>query len=293
MDIAKVEQLIASIQSGKTSNLYTEISWSAEKIRAGDWSPCQWLAPSLPNAILHIEALPNLLVSGEHYKWSPEGRQIRGNFEWDKDSPPAEDGNIFRTINMDIIKTMNSKPETKAIPKKGKEKVTERNWQGADHVLVAERFSTTSTLLTAVYSEKKALGSAFRPIGVFDKRLAKAYTAFLNSSFGILQLLNRRSKKLSYPSFETGHLKTLKLPDPEKVDIDKIVRAFEEHKNTPLERLRDCVTDKVRIALDYAVADALGVERSLTDQWREWLAKEPSITGKLYEGDLPHSIEDT
>ena len=291
LDITKVEQMIDSISSGKTSNLYTEILWSADRMRAGDWSPCQWLTPSLPDAVLHIENLPNLLVSGDHYKWSPEGRKIRGNFEWDKDSPPAKGGNVFRTINMDIIKTMNSQPETKAMPKKGKELVTERIWQDADHVLVVERFRPTTTLLTAVYSERKALGSAFRPIGVFDKHLAKAYTAFLNSSFGVLQLLNRRTGNLYYPAFEGGHLKTLRLPDPAKVDIDAIVRVFEQHKDTPLERLRDCVTDKVRIALDHAIADALGVDRQLTAQWRAWLAKEPTITGKLYEGNLPTSAD--
>ena len=297
LDIAKVEQLIASIQSGKTNNLYTEILWSADRMRAGDWSPCQWLTPSLPDAVLRIENLPNLLVSGDHYKWSPDGQGVRGNFRWDndvkihKDMPRAEDGNLFRSIDIDIMRTMNAKPETKAVPREGKERAAANHLAKADHVLVATRFSTTSTLLTAVYSERKALGSAFRPIGVFDKRLAKAYTAFLNSSFGVLQLLNRRSKKLSYPAFEAGHLKTLRLPDPAKVDIDAIVRVFEQHKNTPLERLRDCVTDKVRIALDHAIADALGVDRHLTAQWRAWLAKEPSITGKLYEGKLPTSAD--
>ena len=299
LDIANAELLIDSIQSRKKNNLYTEILWSADKMRAGDWSPCQWLHPSLPDAVLRIENLPNLLVSGEHYDWSPDGQGVRGNFKWDndikinEDMARAEDSNLFRSINTDIMRSMNAEPETKAVPKTGKEQAAANDLAKADHVLVATRFSTTSTLLAAVYSERKALGSAFRPIGVYDKRIAKAYTAFLNSSFGVLQLLNRRSKKLSYPAFEAGHLKTLKLPDPEKVDLDAIVRVFEEHKNTPLQRLRDCVTDKVRIALDYAVADALGVDRQLTHQWREWLAKEPSITGDLYEGDLPTSVEDT
>ena len=141
--------------------------------------------------------------------------------------------------------------------------------------------------MTAVYSDRRALGSAFRPIGVFDKQIAKAYVAFLNSSFGVIQFLNRRSKKLTYPAFETGHLKTIRLPGPDKVDIDKLVRVFEEIKNVPLGRLRDCVTDQVRKALDYAVADALGVDRKLTGQWREWLSKEPTITGKRYEGTFP------
>ena len=291
----ETEKLIDAIQSGKTKDLYAETLWDADKVRNGDWSPCQWLNPSLPNAVLHIENLPNLLVSGERYSWTPEGQRVRGHFKWDtnikigKDMP--RDGNIFRSIDMDIMQTMDAKPETKATPRKGKEKTAERDWQGADHALIVARFRTTSTLLTAIYSEKKALGSAFRPIGVFDKQIAKAYVAFLNSSFGVIQLLNRRSGKLDYPAFETGHLRTLRLPDTNKVSIDNIVRVFEAHKNTPLERLCDCVADPVRKALDYAVAEALGVDRKLTDQWREWLSKEPTITGKQYEGKLPPSSE--
>jgi len=108
----------------------------------------------------------------------------------------------------------------------------------------------------------------------------KAFTAFMNSSFGAIQMLNRRNKKLTYPSYKIDQLETMHLPDPAQADLQPLIEAFEATKNTPLQRLSQCDTDPVRRTLDHAAAKTLGIDPALTGQWRKWLSQEPTITGK-------------
>ena len=111
----------------------------------------------------------------------------------------------------------------------------------------------------------------------------KAFAAFLNSSFGVIQMLHRRTKNLTYPSYEARHLKTLLLPDPTKADLAPLLAAFEQVKDTPLERLAMCAQDPSRKILDHAAAKSIGVDPAITDQWRKWLSLEPTITNKPYQ----------
>jgi len=185
----------------------------------------------------------------------------------------------FCTISHDIMQTIQAKPESKATPKPGKERKAETLWRGkASRLLITSRFRTTSSRLLAIHSEKPALGSGYVAATVETPEQEKAFAVFLNSSFGIIQMLHRRTKTLDYPSYEARHLKTLMLPNPTKADLAPLLDAFEQVKNIPLQRLSQCAQDSARKILDHATARTLGVDPALTDQWREWLSREPTIT---------------
>lgn len=276
-DVKATDKLIAAIENGKAEGFYAETAWTADKVQFGDWSAIQWFNPNLTEVAEELNKLPNCIL-GDEYRWRPDGRTIRGNFKYE----PSDVGDVFCTINEDIMQTISATPESKATPRPTKMKQAEKIWQQADHVLVTCRFRTTTTRLTAIYSETPALGSAFRPIGVYDKETAQAYAAFLNSSFGIIQMLNRRTSKLDYLTYETGHMKTLMLPDPTKANLKPLLEAFEKVKTTPLGRLSECANDEARKILDHAAAKAIGTDPARTDQWREWLSQEPTITNKPY-----------
>ncbi|MDD9821396.1 MAG: hypothetical protein OXU98_00670, partial [Gammaproteobacteria bacterium] len=236
-------------------------------MRTGDWTPVQWFNPNLPVIASEMDSLPHC-VRGDTFAWLPSQPRVPENFDYEL----SEKGDLFCTISEDIMQTISATPESKGTVKPGRERLAEKYWQYADHVLVAIRFRTTTSRLTAVYSECPALGSAFRPIGVNDKDTAKAYAAFLNSTFGVIQLLNRRSKTLTYAAYETGHMRTLMLPDPATADLAPLLDAFEQVKNTPLQRLSQCAQDPARQTLDHAAAQTLGVAPAQTDQWRKWLS---------------------
>ena len=255
--------------------------WPADRVTAGDWTPVQWFNPKLALAALEIGKIKNLRTTGNIHHWKISGSDFRATFKHELN----DEGDCFATIKEDVMQTIMAIPESIAIPKKGKEKRAQKAHRAADHALLACRFRTTSTRVAAVYSETPAVGGAYNPIGVKDKELSKEYIAFLNSSFGIIQLLNRRNKTLTYIHFEVGQAKTLLLPDPNKTNLSPLLDVFEEVKNSNFERLEKCNLDPIRQILDHAVAKVLDFDPTITDQWREWLSQEPTITNKPYSGD--------
>ena len=264
-------------KAAKPGELYSETLWTAEKMRAGDWTPVQWFNPKLSKVATDINNYTKLYTTGDIHHWKIKNATFYTTFDF-----YAEDnGNCFCSINEIDMQTISATPGFVATPKEGKEKRANQAHKEADHILSATRFRTTSSRITTIYSEKPAImGGAFSPIGVGNKETAKAYTAFLNSSFGIIQLLNRRNKTLTYIAFEGGQMKTLMLPDPNKADFAPLLAAFEQVKDTPLERLANCATDPARKILDHAAAQSIGIDPAITDQWREWLSGEPTITNK-------------
>ena len=245
-------------------------------MRAGNWSPVQWFNPRLVTVAEEINALPFLVMSERICVWDFRQRGLTIFF----DKTQSDNGNAFCTIDRDVMQTIRAKPEIKATPKKDYEQQAANLWSKASSILVTCRFSTTSSRLTAVWSDKPAFGDAFVPMGVSSAQQGKAFSVFLNSSFGVIQMLNRRTKKLTYPSYEARHLKTLMLPDPNKADLAPLLAAFERIKDTPLERLAKCAQDPARKILDHAAAESIGIDPAITDQWREWLSQEPTITNK-------------
>ncbi|MDD9800793.1 MAG: hypothetical protein OXU29_10110, partial [Gammaproteobacteria bacterium] len=280
-DVKTAEKLITAIESGDADGRYTETLWPADKVRAGDWSPVQWMNSELANVAQEIKEFPKLTNAG-NYRWSSTTQTLPAIFDREEvwRGPKKETGNVFCTIDQNAVQTINALPTHKATPKAGEERRAEKSWQDADYALVVVKLSTTSTRVTAVYSETPALGNIFRPIGVMDQEIAKAYVAFMNSSFGILQLLNLRSRKLTFPTYTPSQMRTLMLPDPATADLAPLLDAFEQVKNTPLQRLSQCAQDPARQTLDHAAAQTLGLAPALTDQWRKWLSHEPTITNK-------------
>ena len=149
-NIKQAEELIDKIQSSEAGELFTETLWTADKMRAGDWTPVQWFNSNLVTAAEEIDSLPLLAMSDQICVWDFRQRGLPIFF----DKTLSENGNAFCTINKDVMQTINAKPETLATPKNGYEKEAANLWSKASSVLVASRFSTTTTRLTAIYLRK-------------------------------------------------------------------------------------------------------------------------------------------
>jgi len=194
--------------------------------------PVQWFNPNLAHAANEINALPKLISAGDICLADHNEVAFRLTFDY-----VAGDGDdAFCTISHDIMQTIQAKPESKATPKPGKERKAETLWrEKASRFLIASRFSTTSSRLLALHSEKPARGSGYIAATVNTPEQEKSFAAFLNSSFGAIQMLHRRTKTLTYPAYEAQHLKTLMLPDPATADLAPLLEAFEAVKDTPLQ----------------------------------------------------------
>ena len=277
--VKEVEVLIEKIQSGDAGKLYSETLWQADRMRDGDWTPVQWFNSNLARAADEITNSPTMIVADKICSVDHNEVAFRLTFDYATGGDDA-----FCTIAEDIMQTIQAKPESKATPKKDKKRRAATLWkEKASRLLITSRFRTTSSRLLAIHSKKSALGSGYIAVRVKTPEQEKAFAAFLNSSFGVIQLLHRRTKTLTYPSYEVRHLKTLMLPDPNKADLTPLLDAFEQVKDTPLERLRKCAEDPARKILDHAAAKSIGIDPATTDQWRQWLSQEPTITNKPYQ----------
>lgn len=145
-------------------------------------------------------------------------------------------------------------------------------------LLVAERFDTVSGRLTAVYSEEPTFGFGWRPVATSNREMSKAICLWLNSTPGRLLLLNRRAKKLTYPSWSTAHWKGIPIPKDNLPGIRHLVETFETVAKRELKTLQFASSDEPRKLIDDAAALAVGLDPSAVANWRGRLAAEPTIT---------------
>lgn len=110
-----------------------------------------------------------------------------------------------------------------------------------------------------------------------------AICAWFNSSPGILATLGGRDNhSLSRPAFSLDTLRSLPVPAMTVTARDKMAAALEQLGNQILQPLPHMADDPVRMALDDAVADALGMNHEWVARVRRELAREPSITNRQY-----------
>ena len=159
-------------------------------------------------------------------------------------------------------------------------------WPMASRVLIASKINPQAIRVAAIHLEEPALGQPFIPVTPLDEvsdpaRVLQAWCAYLNSTPAALSWLNRRQKKLTYASYSLDQLRSIPVPDPQNVDLRPLVDAFQELGDAellPWPKMHQCA---VRAALDDAVARVVGLDSAEIEEWRERIAKEPTVSGQV------------
>jgi len=181
--------------------------------------------------------------------------------------------------------TIESQPDGYGEPRPNKTNLAERYWKQRSNILIAQKNRTTTNTPTAIYTATPQLGSNWIPIQVSNTKCAKALCVWWNSTPGRLMLLNKRAKTLDFPSWEPVMLRQIKIPVPDNPAWDDLLDAFEQTKNIPLLPLKHGPEDRARGIIDQAAAKALNIDESVIAEWRQRLAKEPTICGKIKESN--------
>ncbi len=185
--------------------------WPAERVRAGDWTPVQWYDGSLAADARWIQQSSNLDPIDQHYDIGPAGQRIRDAFrECEAEAEGAV--TLFWSIDSELRRSMRGDPESSRASKPRKERLAESYWRQRSHVLVAQKYRTTSSRLTAVWSPDASVGSGWTPVAVPDRQRAQALAAWWNATPALLTLLNRRTKLLTYPSWSLQQLRGIPIP---------------------------------------------------------------------------------
>ncbi|MXX43508.1 MAG: hypothetical protein F4Z53_10725 [Acidimicrobiales bacterium] len=189
----------------------------------------------------------------------------------------------FWSISSKVRTTMRGAPEQVIEPRPGKEHLAERYWAQRSRLLVANKHDTVSGRLVAVYSDTPSVGSGWVPVGVEEDVEAKSLCAWWNSTPVRLMLLNRRSKKLTYPSWSLDQLRSIPVPSPASPGWEGLLAAYEQACDIELLPLRDAEKCEGRRIIDRAAAHVLGVPESTIADWRRRLAIEPTISNRPAE----------
>ena len=281
----EVEELASAIQSDKMGDWGATTDWPAERMAQGDWRAAQWYDGGLAESALSVEDSERLVRCGYHYRTAAAGRAVRDVFDIKDDvGKHPQSVKVFWSIANESRKTMQGSPEKWVRPSPGKEQQARGLLSQGGRLLVADRYDTHSGRITALWTRELSIGSRWVPLvplnGQEDQRREKALVAWWNSTPVRLMLLNRRSRKLTYPSWSVKHLLEIMIPKPDNPAWDALADAFAAHANTTMLPYREAPTSPAQIAIDEAAALALDLPNSTMQQWRERLAAEPTITAR-------------
>ena len=264
------------IANGDAGSVGSACRWPAKLVSAGDWTPVQWYDENMAETIHELEASPLLEPAGSRYKIGPEGRRIRDAYTISKEGEPGA-VKIFHSVSSDLRKTVYGEPESWHKPKQGKSRLAARYWRQQSRLLVAQRFDTISGRLSALFSDESSVGSGWVPVSVKDEHIAKALAVWWNSTPSRMMLLNRRSKKLTYPQWSLEHLREIRIPKPDNPGWSALYAAYGEIYDKELLPMGQAVEDPVRAIIDEAAAQSLEMDPKVLAGWRERLSREPTV----------------
>ena len=263
-------------------------AWPHASVAEGDWTPCQYYDGALAVISRELDDLERLVPLGQVALVEPGGQRLQDAFENPlkgiSRSEPSHD--VVWTHKTSERTTMRSSSDYATSPKESKyEYATNVLWLKASRMLIACKINPQAIRVAAIHLEKPALGQPFIPVTPLAEvsdpaRVLQAWCAYLNSTPAALSWLNRRQKKLTYASYSLDQLRSIPVPDPKNVDLRPLVDAFQEFGDAemlPWPKMHQC---PVRAALDDAVAKVLGLDAAEVKEWRERIAKEPTVSGQ-------------
>ena len=98
-----------------------------------------------------------------------------------------------------------------------------------------------------------------------------------NSTPARMMLLNRRSKKLTYPQWSLEHLREIRIPKPDNPGWSALYETYGKIYDKELLPMGQAVEDPARAIIDEAAAKVLNMDPKVLAGWRERLSCEPTV----------------
>lgn len=148
-------------------------------------------------------------------------------------------------------------------------------------MLFCDKARLNTAKVLAVYVPEQTLGSRWIPVHLEDASMQKAYSVYFNSTLGITSAVACAAPNiLSRVNFSLDTIRSLPVPILTDEQANALAGVFDALSYAELLNLADAAVDPVRIALDAAVAETLGVPPDTIAQARSELCREPSVQGR-------------
>ena len=217
------------------------------------------------------------------YKLGPAGQRIRDAFERVTDGTSTTcDVSVFDSISSDLRVSLAGDPDAVWRPRPGKERMVRSYLARTGWMLLMNRADTHAASVVGVCASAKGLGSGLMPVVTETPEQAKALSVVWNSTPVLLQLLNMRSKKLTYLNWSVAQLGSVRVPTSldDAGEQATLVACYERLCCTRLQPWARADADPVRREIDEVVAEGYRISASVLADLRERLANEPTIANR-------------
>ena len=285
--MAGAASLADAINSGN-QDICRIVEWPRSRIEKGDWSGVQFYSPYL------VERLVDML-DGSLFKSVRLGdmagfggqRAVRGAFTT-SDVPDKHARFVLYDHKTAEVRSMRAQHNKYLIAKPGKAKQADDAWAKGGLLHLPESLQPNITHVAAVRTENHSLGGTWYAVTPKDgdaEQWSKAMVSYINSTVGVVAMLGVRvPKKPLYPRYGVANIESLPVPALDKDAIGKLAAVYDKLKDSDLGLWRN--PNEVRLALDGAVCDALGMDSGMVATMRTELSREPMVTGRRY-GEQP------
>ncbi len=282
--VEAVQDVVVAIRNQRIDEVGSVCEWPEDLVRAGDWSPVQWYDPKLAEAAAQVREASGLCQLSALYDMGPDGRRVRDAFEQVTDGSSAEeDVDVFDSVSSDLRVSLAGSPDARWRPRSGKESMVRSYLARMGWVQLMNRARVNNARLVGVCATAKSFGSGFMPVVTETLAQAKALCLVWNSTPVLLQLLNMRTKMLMYLGWSVAQLGSVRVPASlnDATDTqDALVAIYDRLCRARLQRWAQADADPVRREIDEAVAEAYGISAGVLADWRERLAKEPTVANQ-------------
>ena len=278
--VVQASQLADALTAGKHVVAVGSVwHWPVGRIRRGSWNAVVWSNAEIAECAEALDEWPGLTRLDAVSQTRVSGRRCSDAY---RKCSPNEPGivirMVFSSVSAHLRTRIEGEPEQCMTPQKTR--LAEKYWACRSRLLVAHRLDARSGRIIAAWSPQATLGTGFMPVEVESVRYEQALCAWLNSTVGLLQMLNKRARKLTYPKWNPALWRSVKVPRPANTSLGALVEAFQQARKIEVARLDNLAECPVRPILDAAAAKVLGISEGEITDWRHLLAKEPTLSGK-------------
>ena len=265
--------------------------WPSKFIEGGRWNAVVWSDPVLARTAESLAESAELIRLDFVARIQLPGQGCRKAYRkcTDEEAVAGSTRRAFWSVSAKLRKRIEGVPEQRITPRPNEERLAASYWQRKSHLLIAQKLNTRSGRILALWSPVASIGSMFMPLAVVETEklhgdqaigYEQALCAWFNSIPGLLQMLNMRASKITYPNWEPASWKSIRVPRPGNPHIGLLTEAYHRVKRLKVARLDNLMECRVRPILDAAAAKVLGVAEAEVARWRRLLAEEPTISGK-------------
>ena len=278
-------RLAENIREGNFDSIAGTLqNWSYKKIIKGDWGAVQFYSPYLTSTFSRIRTgeLFDVTNLGIIAKLDSTYRSARSAFSL-ASNPDQQGRRALWHFKTDLTNTMRTGTDSSIIAKNNQIDA-DRVWERRSRFLIPVKVQTNLARVIAVRLNEPSLGSYWVTVHFREEKeiTEKAVCLWLNSTLGIISMLGIRTpKKPCYPDFSIQGQNQILVPNMSKKQLESMAEAYDLNADVILGKWADA-DDPVRVRLDDAVADIIGVDSEIIATARRELAREPMCTNRRY-----------